>query len=107
MNQVTSTTKKDVVLVPMPGHTAGHLSVFLLDTAETMCFAGDTSYTQQLLLDQVIDGVTSDEALAHQTMKRLLQYAQRTPTVYLPSHDPEAKMRLLNRGPLLVRTNQT
>ena len=60
-------------------------------------FAGDTSYSQQLLLDQVVDGVASDEPLARQTLQQILTYTQSVPTVYLPSHDPDSAHRLATR----------
>jgi N-acyl homoserine lactone hydrolase len=88
------TTAGDIQLVPTPGHTLGHLSVIVQDDESTLFFAGDTSYTQQLMLSQSVDGVAADEALALQTLQRILEYTKVTPTVYLPSHDPEAAQRL-------------
>ncbi len=91
------TTAGDVHLVPTPGHTLGHLSVIVHEDEKTIFFAGDTSYTQQLMLSQTIDGVAASEALARQTLQRILAYTQTTPTIYLPSHDPEAARRLATR----------
>jgi N-acyl homoserine lactone hydrolase len=88
------TTAGDILLVSTPGHTLGHLSVIVQDDESTLFFAGDTSYTQQLMLSQSIDGVAADEALALQTLQRILEYTKVTPTIYLPSHDPEAAQRL-------------
>jgi N-acyl homoserine lactone hydrolase len=91
------TSVGDVQLVPTPGHTLGHLSVIVQEDENALFFAGDTSYTQQLMLLQAIDGVAADEALALQTLQRIREYTQVTPTVYLPSHDPEAAHRLAAR----------
>jgi hypothetical protein len=49
------------------------------------------------MLKQAVDGVSPDEHIAAQTLKRILAYTQANPTVYLPSHDPEAKRRLAER----------
>ena len=87
----------DVILVPTPGHSAGHMSVILHQGAQSIFFAGDTSYTQQLMLDGKIDGVSPSAALAHQTLQRIQTYTRGTPTVYLPSHDPAAAERLATR----------
>lgn len=87
----------DVLLVPTAGHSAGHLSVLLVGSEQTIVFAGDVSYSQDLLMRQVVDGVSPDEAQARQTLRRMLTFAQSTPTVYLPSHDPEAAQRLAQR----------
>jgi N-acyl homoserine lactone hydrolase len=98
----TLTTAGDILLVPTPGHTRGHLSVIVQDDESTLFFAGDTSYTQQLMLSQSIDGVAANEALALQTLQRILKYTKVTPTVYLPSHDPEAAQRLTARKEAVV-----
>ena len=87
----------DVVLVPTPGHTRGHLSVIVQDGDRAVFLAGDTSYTQDLLLEQAPDGVGPDEAQELDTHRRVLLFAQSTPTVYLPTHDPESAERLAER----------
>jgi glyoxylase-like metal-dependent hydrolase (beta-lactamase superfamily II) len=91
------TTAGDVVLVPTPGHTRGHLSVIVQDGDHAVFLAGDTSYTQELLLERAPDGVGPDEAQEFDTHRRILQFAQSTPTVYLPTHDPESAQRLAER----------
>ena len=87
----------DVWLIPTEGHTGGHLSVLVKIDELSLFFAGDASYTLQLMLDQVVDGVAQDEVRSRQTLKRILQYVQEFPTVYLPSHDPDAAQRLAQR----------
>jgi N-acyl homoserine lactone hydrolase len=91
------TAAGDVHLVPTPGHTPGHLSVALEDGDTVFFFAGDTSYTERLLLDGVVDGVSPDPALAARTLGRIRDLSAQRPTVYLPSHDPDAVMRLTTR----------
>ena len=88
--------------MPTPGHTLGHLSVIVQDDESTLFFAGDTSYTQQLMLSQSVDGVAANEAQALQTLQRILEYSKGTPIVYLPSHDPEATHRLTARKEAVV-----
>lgn len=91
---LTLTESGDVHLVPTPGHASGHLSVIVEGDDRTYFLAGDTSYTEQLMLQQHVDGVAPDEAAARQTLQRILRYVQEQPTVYLPSHDPDAARRL-------------
>jgi len=91
------TKANDVVLLPTEGHTNGHLSVLVREEERSIFIAGDTSYTEQLMLEQVVDGVSPNEQIAAQTLKRILAYTRANPTVYLPSHDSEAKMRLSER----------
>jgi glyoxylase-like metal-dependent hydrolase (beta-lactamase superfamily II) len=87
----------DVVLVPTPGHTRGHLSVIVRDGDHAIFLAGDTSYTEQLLIERAPDGVGPSEAQERDTHARILRFAQETPTVYLPTHDPESARRLAER----------
>ena len=87
----------DVRLVPTPGHTAGHLSVLVTTPELTYFLAGDASYTQALMLQQQVDGVSTDRATARQTLEQVYHYCHTTPTVYLPSHDPDGLDRLAKR----------
>ncbi len=91
------TKANDVFLVPTNGHTTNHLSVIVQDEGTSIFLAGDTSYTEQLMVDQVLDGVSPNAKPAHQTLARIREYVQSTPTVYLPTHDPKAVERLATR----------
>jgi N-acyl homoserine lactone hydrolase len=91
------TAAGDVHLLPTPGHTPGHLSVALDDGDTVFFFAADASYTQQFMLDGVVDGVSAEPAAARETLSRIRQLVTDRPTVYLPSHDPEAVARLQRR----------
>jgi N-acyl homoserine lactone hydrolase len=50
-----------------------------------------------LMLQKQVDGVSNDRVSARQTLERVYRYCHTTPTVYLPSHDPDALDRLANR----------
>ena len=91
------TSSGDVVLVPTPGHTRGHLSVVVREGDHAVFLAGDTSYAEDLLIAQAPDGVGPDATLERDTHRRILQLAQSVPTVYLPTHDPESARRLSER----------
>jgi glyoxylase-like metal-dependent hydrolase (beta-lactamase superfamily II) len=89
----------DVWIVGTPGHTPGHVSV-VVDEGERLLFlAGDVSYTERLMLDGAIDGVSPDAAVARATLERVRRLAAERPVVYLPSHDPAAATRLAARTP--------
>lgn len=97
----------DVRIVPTPGHTAGHISVLVDDGPRTLFLAGDTSYTQRNLIEGVTDGVSSlggGEASAADTLRAIREYAAVRPTVYLPSHDPDAARRLAERAVVQIRS---
>jgi N-acyl homoserine lactone hydrolase len=91
------TAAGDVHLLPAPGHTPGHLAVALDDGDTVFLFAADASYSEQLMLDGVVDGVAPDPAAARATLARIQRLVGERPTVYLPSHDPAAALRLSRR----------
>jgi glyoxylase-like metal-dependent hydrolase (beta-lactamase superfamily II) len=84
----------DIHLMPTPGHTVGHMSVIVQDAARDVFFAGDTSYSEAIMLAQNVDGVSPDVTAAAETLQRILRSIQERPTVYLPSHDPDSASRL-------------
>lgn len=92
----------DLRLVPTPGHCAGHLSVVLEQGDRALFFAGDAAYTEQLLLEDVVDGVGPDPAIQRDTHRRIRALASQIPLVFLPSHDPDAQARLAKRAILPV-----
>ena len=91
------TASGDVRLVPTPGHTSGHMSVVVHEQEHTLLFAGDAAYDQQLLIEDIADGVGTDPATEHQTHEMILQLAAEDSLVFLPTHDWEAKRRLHRR----------
>lgn len=84
-------------LVPTPGHSFGHQSVLLEHDGIAYLFAGDTSFSQQQLLDGGIAGICADFSQTQQTYERIKALAREIPMVYLPSHDPDAARRLMQR----------
>ena len=84
----------DVTIVATHGHTKGHVSVVLEEGPQSVFFAGDSSYTQALMLEGAIDGVAPDERAARETLDRIREFTRQRPVVYLPSHDPQAGRRL-------------
>lgn len=102
-DQMYSVTKAgDVIIVPTPGHTPGHVSVMVKSEDVTYCLAGDTSYNQRLLLEMIPDGVSPNAVVTLETMDRILTYAKSQPLVYLPSHDAESADRLKEKQTLVI-----
>jgi glyoxylase-like metal-dependent hydrolase (beta-lactamase superfamily II) len=87
----------DVVAVATPGHTTDHISVVVRDGDTTYFLAGDTSYNEALMLAGKLDGVCADEEVSAATLDAIRRFTQSGPTVYLPTHDPDAAHRLANR----------
>jgi N-acyl homoserine lactone hydrolase len=87
----------DVTLVPVPGHTPGQIGVLVDQGDHTAFLAGDSSYTQELMLRGKPDGVGADEDAERITHERIRTFAAENPTVYLVAHDPETEDRLAER----------
>jgi glyoxylase-like metal-dependent hydrolase (beta-lactamase superfamily II) len=97
----------DVRLVPTPGHTPGHLSV-IVEAEECLYFlAGDSSYSEQLMLEGIVDGVAADDGEARLTLERIRTLTAERPVVYLPSHDPASMERLVARRAVSDGTTAT
>ena len=60
-------------------------------------FAGDTSYTQDLMRRGAVDGVSPDVEAATTTLGRIRELASTEDVVYLPTHDLESARRLAAR----------
>jgi N-acyl homoserine lactone hydrolase len=101
-NTYRVTDRGDVIVVPTPGHTAAHVSVIARDDEGYVFLAGDTSYTEQAVIERQVDGVSPDVNVALQTIDNILQFSADHPTVYLPSHDPNAIERLQKRQTLVA-----
>ena len=87
----------DVVIVPVPGHTPGQIGVLIEDGDHSVFLAGDSSYTQDLMLRGKADGVGADDQAERLTHERIRAYAAANPTVYLVAHDPDTGVRLAQR----------
>ena len=86
-----------IVAVATPGHTRDHLSVIVEDGDQAVFIAGDASYSEATMLSGTIDGVSADESVASATLSAIRSFASSQPTIYLPTHDPDAARRLAER----------
>jgi len=68
---------------------------------EHILFAGDASYKHQQLLDNRFGGANIDFVQSQKTYHNILQYAEKNPVIYLPSHDENSANRLVNRECLI------
>ena len=93
------TSAGDVHLVPTPGHTSGHYLVIVQEDEHAIFFAADSSYTQQLLFDDAVDGEPyGTQRLPKDITGDPAHTCNPVPSIYLPSHDPEAANRLATRN---------
>lgn len=87
----------DVRIVPTPGHTTGHQSVILQDGPDTYFFAGDTSFDLPSLQNGILDAPAFNSNDDFATRDRILDFATRTPLIYLTTHDFDTEKRLAER----------
>jgi glyoxylase-like metal-dependent hydrolase (beta-lactamase superfamily II) len=95
------TRARDVMIVPTPGHTRGHVSVIVRHAGVSYFLAGDTTYTERALVERLVDGISPRPRRSLRTIERILAFAAAEPTVYLPTHDPTSLERL-ERATVLV-----
>jgi hypothetical protein len=68
------------------------------DDGDTVYFlAGDTSYDEKLMIAGKLDGVCADERVSSTTLDAIRNFVRSRPSVYLPTHDPQAAARLASR----------
>jgi N-acyl homoserine lactone hydrolase len=89
----TISEDEEILIISTPGHTPAHVSV-LVQGSPSVFLAGDTSYTQSLLIEGKVDGVSPNEKVSRQTLGLIREFARQQPLVYLPSHDPDSVTRL-------------
>jgi N-acyl homoserine lactone hydrolase len=100
----TLTAAGDVTIVPLPGHTPSQIGLLLDEGDDVVLFAGDASYTEDLMLRGIVDGPSPDDAIARRTHERIRTLAAERPTVYLVAHDPDAGTRLAERRTVAAPT---
>jgi N-acyl homoserine lactone hydrolase len=87
----------EILAVATPGHTPDHISVLSREGDTTFFLAGDTSYTERMMLAGKVDGVSPSEPVSVATLQAIRRFARAHATVYLPTHDPQSAARLTER----------
>jgi N-acyl homoserine lactone hydrolase len=90
------TAAGDVIIVPTPGHTGGHVSVIVQTEGLSYFLAGDAAYSEAQLLEKRSDGVSPSAKDSVATIGRIGEFLASTPCVFLPTHDPASADRLLH-----------
>jgi N-acyl homoserine lactone hydrolase len=90
------TSAEDLLYVPTPGHTPGHSSVIFKTDDFDIVFAGDISYNQGQVLSGELAGVNADYKKSGETYEKLMAYAAKYKTIFLPTHDAGSAFRLYN-----------
>lgn len=91
------TQAEDVILVPTAGHSYGHQSVLFKDQEQSFLFAGDVTFDERQLKENEIAGIVYNVSQAKNSMNTVRNFVKQSPSIYLPSHDPQSLKRLKNQ----------
>lgn len=84
-----------LMLLPTPGHSAGHTCVLWRAGAAGVLFGGDVAFSQRHLLRQQLVGLCHSVPRARRSMQDVLTLCRTASTIFLPAHDADARRRLL------------
>ncbi|MEO0896783.1 MAG: N-acyl homoserine lactonase family protein [Bacteroidota bacterium] len=87
---------ENLILVPTPGHSIGHMSVIIQEEETSYFIAGDLTYNLDTLKKEIADVVLMNDA-AKQSVYLAKEYATSNDTIFLSSHDWNAP-KLLEEG---------
>jgi glyoxylase-like metal-dependent hydrolase (beta-lactamase superfamily II) len=100
-NSYRMTSSGDVFVIPTPGHTPNHISVIVKSEDMLYFLAGDTTYSEELLVKNIPDGVSPKASKTLDTMKKIRDLSKIEPIIYLPTHDEESEERLIKKRVLI------
>ena len=86
-------------VVPLRGHSPGHLGVMLEVSGQYLLFAGDAAFSLEQVTTNTIAGISEAPALARQSLQQIAQQLRSYSTFLLPSHDSESLRRFERREP--------
>jgi glyoxylase-like metal-dependent hydrolase (beta-lactamase superfamily II) len=78
------------------------MSVLVDEADRVAMLAGDSAYSQALLVDGSVDGIGPHPTQQKETKRRILQFAAQIPTIFLPTHEWDAARRLEMRENMIV-----
>lgn len=102
-NSIAMVKSGEISLVHTPGHTVGHCSVLIKTSELHYLLAGDVTYNQQQLENNVHAGGHQSFKLSKKSYHAIKAYASKHKLVYLPSHDNLVLDRLMKDEYLKVK----
>lgn len=83
--------------IPTNGHTLNHASVLFRADEFDILFAGDVCYTQEQLMTNDLPGINANYKETRNTYEKIKTYAKNNKLIFLPSHDKNSGLRLMNK----------
>ncbi|MGM9590356.1 MAG: N-acyl homoserine lactonase family protein [Faecousia sp.] len=85
-----------VVLINTPGHTHGMFSARISSGQRYLLLSGDTTYTQESIIQKRIPGFTVDKQLAKRSLDWICDCAQDTNCILIAAnHDPQIQEQVI------------
>ena len=98
------TKSKDLVMIPTPGHTRGHVSIALIaDKKKVYLFGGDVAYTRKRLMDKTFSATINNQKENAESCDKILELAKKLNIIFLPCHDLDNVQRLENDDKIIYR----
>lgn len=94
------TKSEDLLLIPTNGHTKNHASVLFKTDECDILFAGDVCYNQEQFITNDLPGINVNYKETKNTYEKIKTYAKNNKLVFLPSHDINSGVRLINKTTL-------
>lgn len=88
------TADRKLSVVPLPGHTPGHVGLAVTDAGHTWLMVGDATFDADQTLRGAVSGVTQDVDRAAATQAQLKAASSSTSVTVLPTHDLSVFKRL-------------
>ena len=88
-----------VRVVPLNGHSPGHLGVLVQLGGASALIAGDAVFDREQLRARRLAGIVQDPARASETLNVIARQLEVTPTFLLLAHDPDSLVRFGRREP--------
>ena len=91
------TKSEDLLLIPTGGHTKNHASILFKTDECDILFAGDVCYNQEQLIVEDLPGINVNYKETKKTFNKIKTYAKNNKLIFLPSHDINSGVRLINK----------
>jgi N-acyl homoserine lactone hydrolase len=88
------TSDGKIHIVPLPGHTPGHVGLAVTDAGHTWLMVGDATFDGDQTLRGAVAGVSQDFDRALATQAQLKEVSSSASVTVLPAHDLSVFMRL-------------
>ena len=91
------TTSKDLMVIPTPGDTRGHVSIGLLANDKKLyLFAGDVAYNEDRLKKNAFSATIASPKENAASCEKILGLTKKLDVIFLPTHDSAIVQKLEN-----------